>query len=63
MSKKKLFKVMATSYDFYDAFIEANSEDEAYEIASNGIGVDWVKADDQGDWQIHGDMTTELTDD
>ena len=54
------FKVKATSYNYYDAIVEAKDAQEAYEIASTH-DVDWEQVD-WGDWQIHGELTEEIAD-
>jgi len=53
------FKVMATSYDYYDAYVEAKDAQEAYEKATNNE-VEWVQANDIGEWQVHADCVYEI---
>lgn len=55
------FKVMATSFDYFDAYVEAENAQEAYEKAVEGR-VEWVLVTDHGDFEIHGDLVTEVTD-
>ena len=55
------FKVMATSYTFFDAIVEAKDEHEAFELAE-ADEVEWYKPSvTAGDWQVHGDMIIEIT--
>ena len=44
------YKVIATEYVFKDAFIEADSEEEAIAKAEED-NVDWVIVG--GDWEVH----------
>lgn len=53
------FKVMATSYDYYDAYVEAKDAQEAYEKAKYGV-VEWVQVNDIGEWEVHGDCVYEI---
>lgn len=46
----KKYKVICSQMVFYEAFIEANSEEEACSIAWEG-SPDWVEID-SGDWEI-----------
>ena len=52
------FVLQGTLYTFYDATIEADSEEEAYAIAEAGQA-EWVEVG-AGDWEIQHDyMITE----
>ena len=51
MPKKKQFRVFASQLVFYYKDIEANSEDEAEEIAFEDDGSGW-KDYEFGEWQI-----------
>lgn len=53
------YRVMATAYDFYDAYVEAKDEQEAYEKAKSN-DVEWILVNDDGDWQVHGDDIYEV---
>ena len=57
MSKKKLFQVYGTRFSFVTATVEAESIEEANEIAYGASG--WME---QGsDFELSRDMTEELT--
>ena len=58
------YKVQATQYVNYDAYIDADSADEAYKIANSG-DCEWVlfeKTPESG-WEIYGDTIEEISDD
>ncbi len=47
------FKVKATSIESFKAIVEANNEEEAYNIAKNSEGVIFDPVDfPNGDWEI-----------
>ena len=48
----KKYKVTATMDVGYVAEIEAESEEEAWEIARDDDAADWVKQDDGHDWTV-----------
>jgi len=48
----KKYKVTATMDVAYVAEIEAESEEEAWEIAKDDDAADWVKQDDGHDWTV-----------
>ena len=55
------YKVQATQYVNYDAYIDADSADEAYKIANSG-DCEWVlfeKTPESG-WEIYGDTIEEI---
>ena len=55
------FKVMATSYSYLDAIVEAKDAEEANALAE-ADDVNWYSPSiTAGDFQIHGDMTVEIT--
>ena len=53
------YKVMATEYIYKDAYIDAKDAEEAVEIAEN-TGQGFITVG--GDFQVHADMTLEITD-
>lgn len=48
----KKFKVVASSISYYTVEIEAENDDEAWDIARDMEGGDF-EAEDQGDWEIY----------
>ena len=46
------FKIWASSTSIYSLEIEADSEDEAFQIAKNADGADFEPVPYSGDWQI-----------
>ena len=54
------FKVMATSYSYLDAIVEAKDAEEAYSEAQKDY-VNWFSPGEHAaDFQIHGDMIVEI---
>ena len=49
------FKVKATQYVYWDAYIEADSPDEAYQKAKQD-DTEWVLYEHAGDWEIYSDV-------
>jgi len=48
----KKFKVVASSISYYTVVIEAENDDEAWDIAHDLDGGNF-EAEDQGDWEIY----------
>jgi hypothetical protein len=48
----KTYRVLATYTNQYDVVIEAENEDEAWEIASN-LNYNSLEADGYGDWSVN----------
>ena len=46
------FKIWASSTCLYSLEIEAENEDEAFEIANSADGADFDEIPNSGDWQI-----------
>ena len=57
---KKKFRVWAKSTDYCYLDVEANSKEEAEEIAENSDGGDFEVYHLQGDWIIRMDLTEEI---
>lgn len=49
-TKKKIYRVKAESISVLYIYVEANSEDEAVDIAHNVDGAYWEE--DSGDWEV-----------
>lgn len=59
----KTYKVKATQYVYWDAYVTARSPEEAYEKAQRN-DTRWVYFDQTGqeEWQIYGDSIEEVED-
>ena len=59
----KTYKVKATQYVFWDAYVTARSPEEAYEKAKQD-DTHWILFDrtGQSEWQIYGDSIEEVED-
>ena len=63
MSKKKKFRVCATMTSYLYIDVEAKDEDEAYDIASDTDGGEFIEEDGwNGGCDVNGDTIEELTD-
>ena len=59
----KKYRVKATHFVYYDAYVTANSTEEAYEKARHD-DAHWIifSRTGQSEWVIHGDMIEEVED-
>lgn len=59
----KKYRVKATQFVYWDAYVSANSPEEAYEKAKHD-DAHWILFDrtGQSEWEIYGDMVEEATD-
>jgi hypothetical protein len=55
------YKVKATQYVYWDAYIEADSPEEAYQKAKQD-DTEWVLYEQAGDWEIYSDVFEEADD-